>query len=158
MFFDDYDRFYRRRQQGRSQWEPSGDRNEISEPLKVAYLFAEKRTGHPADSIAFVPSKDVETAKQLLAELPAAELPSFFDYALAEARKTDFDVQTLGGIKQYLAGYIARREHRAAEKVREAARREEERQDAERQAYDASRRAQALDLFAKPSRTPSELR
>ena len=32
-------------------------------------------------------------------------------------------------------------------KVRETARREEERQDAERQAYDASRRAQALDLL-----------
>ena len=122
MFFSDYDRFYRRQQQGRSQWEPSGDRSEISEPLKVAYLFAEKRTGHPADSIAFVPSKDVETAKQLLSQLPPAELPAFIDYALAEARKTDFDVQTLGGIKQYLAGYIARSKQRAAEKVREAAR------------------------------------
>ena len=147
MFFTDYDRFYRR-QQGRSQWEPSGDRSEISEPLKVAYLFAEKRTGHPAASIAFVPSKDVETAKHLLAQLPAAELPAFIDYALAEARKTNFDVQTLGGIKQYLAGYIARSKQRAAEKVRENARREEERQDAERQAYETSRRAQALDLFA----------
>ena len=55
---------------------------------------------------------------------------------------------TLGGIKQYLAGYIARRKQRAAEKVREAARREEEKQDAERHAYEASRRAEALDLFA----------
>jgi len=157
MFFADYDRFYRR-QQGRSQWEPSGDRSEISEPLKLAYLFAEKRTGHPADSIAFVPSKDVETAKQLLAELPVAELPAFIDYALAEARKTNFDVQTLGGIKQYLAGYIARSKQRAAEKVREAARRGEDRQDAERQAYETSRRAQALDLFAKlPERDRSAI-
>ena len=90
----------------------------------------------------------METAKQLLAQLPAAELPAFIDYALAEARKTDFDVQTLGGIKQYVAGYIAWREQRATEKVRETARRETEKQDAERQAYDTSRRAQALDLFA----------
>ena len=90
----------------------------------------------------------METAKQLLAELPAVELPAFIDYALAEARKTDFDVQTLGGIKQYLAGYIARRTQRATEKVRETARMENERQDAERDAYQASRRAQALDLFA----------
>ena len=58
----------------------------------------------------------METAKQLLAELPATELPAFIDYALAEARKTDFDVQTLGGIKQYLAGYIARRKQRADRK------------------------------------------
>ena len=159
MFFGDYDRLYRRQQQARSQWEPSGDRSEISEPLKVAYLFAEKRTGHPAGSIAFVPSKDVETAKQLLAELPAAELPAFIDYALTEARKTNFDVQTLGGIKQYLAGYSARREQQATEKVREAARREEERRDSECQAYEAARRAQALDLFAslpKPDRAGIE--
>ena len=108
----------------------------------------EKRTGHPAGTIAFVPSKDVETAKQLLAQLPPAELPVFIDYALAEARKTDFDVQTLGGIKQYLAGYIARRNQRATEKVREASRSEEERQDAERHSYETSRRAQALDLSA----------
>jgi ATP-dependent DNA helicase RecG len=30
-------------------------------------LFTEKRTGHPTGSIAFVPSKDVETAKLILA-------------------------------------------------------------------------------------------
>ena len=54
MFFGDYDRFYRRQQQARSQWEPSGDRSEISEPLKVAYLFAEKRPGtRPTRSPSF---------------------------------------------------------------------------------------------------------
>lgn len=148
MFYDDYDRFYRRRQQGHTQWDPGTDRRDTSEPLKAAYLFAEKRTGQPAGSIAFVASKDVETAKQLLTELPAAELPAFFDYALAEARKTDFDVQTLGGVKQYLAGYLAVRQHQAAEKARGATRRQKEQQEAKQQAYDAFRRAQAADIFA----------
>jgi hypothetical protein len=123
MFFDDYHRFYRRRQEGRAQWDIGAERKEIGEPLKVAYLFAEKRTGPPVASIAFVPSKDVETAKQLLAELPADELPAFFDHALSEARKTDFDMQTLGGTKQYLPGYLAHKKQHAAEKVRDAARR-----------------------------------
>src|SRR3984893_12347937 len=58
-FFEDYERFYRRRQQGELQWAFHDDRQQVSEPLKVAYLFTEKRTGHPANSIAFVPSKDV---------------------------------------------------------------------------------------------------
>ncbi len=147
MFFGDYDRFYRRRQQVHTQWDYGAERKETSEPLKVAYLFAEKRTGRPVDSIAFVPSKDVETAKQLLAELPTDELPAFFDYALAEARKTDFDVQTLGGIKQYLPGYMARKKHHAAEKVRDAARQEKELRDTERQAYDTFRRSQAKDIL-----------
>jgi hypothetical protein len=78
----------------------------------VADLFAEKRTGHPADSATFVPSKDVETARQLLAELPFVEMSDFIGYALDAARRTNFDVQTLGGIKLYLAGYMARKKRR----------------------------------------------
>ena len=74
MFFEDYDRFYRNRGQGDLQFEFKAERREIGEPLRVAYLFAEKRTGQPVTSIAFVPSKDVETARQLLAELPFAEI------------------------------------------------------------------------------------
>jgi hypothetical protein len=149
MFFDDYDRFYRRRQQGRTQWGNAVEPKEVSEPLKVAYLFAEKRTGHPVASIAFVPSKDVETAKQLLAELPADELPAFFDYALAEARKTDFDVQTLGGVKQYVPGYMARKKQQAAERVRDTARQQQDRRDTERQTYDTFRRSQAIGVLER---------
>ena len=148
MFFDDYDRFYRRQQHGQSQWETRPEGHDSSEALKAAYLFAEKRTGHPASSFAFVPSKDVQTAKQLLAELPAVEMSAFFDYALAEARKTDFDVQTLGGIKQYLAGYMTLRKHRATEAVRQEAQRKQEHQEAEQQAYDSFRRSQALAILA----------
>jgi hypothetical protein len=62
------------------------DRRQISEPLKVAYIFTEKRTGHPADSIAFVPTKDVETAKLILTAIGFDEVPAFLDYALAEGR------------------------------------------------------------------------
>ena len=148
MFYDDYDRFYRRRQQGRARWDVDTDRQQVSDPLKAAYLFAEKRIGLPAGSVAFVPSKDVETAKQLLAELPAEEVPSFIDYALAEASKTNFDVQTLGGIKQYLAGYLSFRQRQAAEKVHEAARRQREQQEAAQHAYDTFRRAEAAQIFA----------
>jgi hypothetical protein len=49
-FFDDYDRFYRRRKQGELQWDFDADQREIGTPLQVAYLFTEKRTGQPAIS------------------------------------------------------------------------------------------------------------
>ena len=52
------------------------------EPLKLAYLFAEKRTGRPVASIAYVNSRDVETAKQLLTEISLDEAPAFLDFAL----------------------------------------------------------------------------
>jgi hypothetical protein len=64
--YGDYNRFYRHQQQGHTQWHQGVGRPDASEPLKVAYLFAERRSGHAASSIAFAPSKDVETAKQLL--------------------------------------------------------------------------------------------
>jgi hypothetical protein len=146
-FFEDYERFYRRRHQGELQWSANEDRQQIGEPLKVAYMFTEKRTGHPASSIAFVPSKDVETAKQVLAAICFDEVPAFLDYALAEARKTDFDIQSLGGVKQYLAGYLSFRQRRGAEKVRNAARKEAEQLEARTLAYDHFRRTQAVDLF-----------
>jgi hypothetical protein len=146
-FFEDYERFYRRRHQGELQWNANEDRQQIGEPLKVAYMFTEKRTGNPAASIAFVPSKDVETAKQLLAAICFDEVPAFLDYALAEARKTNFDVQSLGGVKQYLPGYLSFQHRRGAEKVRKAARKEAEQVEARTLAYDHFRRAQAVDLF-----------
>jgi hypothetical protein len=123
------------------------DRRDTSEPLKLAYLFVEKRTGQPAPSNAFIPTKDKETAKRLLAELPFEEMPAFIDYALAEARRTNFDVQTLGGIKHYLAGYMAFSSHKRATKAKEAAWKVQQRVEDERLAYDAYRRSQAIKLL-----------
>jgi hypothetical protein len=146
-FFDDYDRFYRRQKQGELQWGFDADQRDIGTPLQVAYLFTEKRTGQPAASIAYVSSGEVQTAKQLLAEISFEEMPAFLDYALAAAKRTDFDVQSLGGIKQYLASYKASRQTAAADGER--ARQEGARQKAEadRLAYDAHRRKQASRLF-----------
>jgi hypothetical protein len=147
VFFQDYDRFYRRRSQGELQWHFHADRKAINEPLKVAYLFAEKRIGQSAASIAFVPSKDVETAKQFLAKLPFDQIPAFIDYALAEARRTNFDVQTLGGIKQYLTGYLTFQAGQKAARAAQAAWKAKEKAEAERMAFDSYRRAQAVKLF-----------
>jgi len=46
--------------------------------------------------------------------VPFADIPDFLDYALAEAKKTHFEVQTLGGLKQYLSRYEERGTQRAA--------------------------------------------
>ena len=143
-FFADYDRFYRRhgREIARAESQP-GQRG-TGEPLKLAYLFAEKRTGHPVASVAYVNSKDVETAKQLLAEITLDEAPAFLDFALVAARETNFDVQTLGGLRQYLARYKARQAAQAGLRQQETARR---RAEDERIAYDRYRRQEATRLF-----------
>jgi hypothetical protein len=126
------------------QWEFRADEREIGEPLKLAYLFSEKRTGQPVASIAYVSSKDVETAKQFLTEITFEEAPTFLDFALAEAAKTNFDVQTLGGLRQYLAGFKAGESRRAVVHQRKAA---EQHREEDRLSYDAYRRKEVAAIF-----------
>jgi hypothetical protein len=147
-FFADYDRFYRHREQGSVQFDFNADRQQIAEPLKVAYLFVEKRNGRASAGIPYVPSKDVETAKYLLARLSFEDIPDFFDYALAEAKKTRFNVRTLGGLKQYLSGYVERSVEREAAKASRARREAEDRATQRRMDYDRFRRAAADRLFS----------
>src|ERR1700733_10661254 len=59
LFFEDYHRFYVNQSKADSQRSARVDRQEIGDPLKVAYLFIEKRSGRPANTIDFVPTKDV---------------------------------------------------------------------------------------------------
>jgi hypothetical protein len=147
-FLRDYERFYRGRHHGEVQFEFHNDRQDVSQPLKVAYLFLEKRTGRPVRDIPYVSSKEVETAKEMLRQVVFEHMPDFLDYALAEAKKTKFDVQTLGGLKQYLAGYG---EHRAGRAAREATVKIREMKDKEEAvgiAYDRYRRRSAEALFS----------
>ena len=146
-FFADYDRFYRHRRQGGLQFDFNGDQRQIAEPLKVAYLFQEKRTGQPLKLIPYVSSKEVETAKQILEQVSFAEIPAFLDYARAEAARTKFDVQSLGGVKQYLASYLASRDRRAASTAATAARQQRTADEALQAAYIGFRRSRAKAIF-----------
>lgn len=146
-FFRDYDRFYRNRQQGELQFEFRGDQREISEPLRVAQLFVTKRTGQPASQIASFSSKDVATARDILKVVPFAEIGDFLDYALAEANRTGFDMQTLGGVRQYLATYQAGKAAKRASKAREARMTQKHQAEAEKTAYEAYRRSEARRIF-----------
>ncbi|TQF37919.1 hypothetical protein UNPF46_17545 [Bradyrhizobium sp. UNPF46] len=147
-FITDYERFYRGRYQAEMQFEFQSDQYETAEPLKVAYMFLEKRTGQPTTAIPYVPSKDVETAKFLLTKVPFEEISRFLSYALAEADKTKFDVKSLGGLKQYLAGYLERRERRTTDTKAAQRAAAEKQAQAGRIEYSTYRRRAADKLFA----------
>ncbi len=151
VFFTDYDRFYRRRQSATVRVDFHDDRQGVAEPLKVAYLFMEKRTGQPVKDVPYVSSKEVQTARQLLAQVTFDEIPGFLDYALAQAKKTNYPVQTLGGIRQYVTDYLEVRERRTAAAAGQTARRAEEKANQERMDYERFRRTQADRLFASLS-------
>jgi len=148
-FKADYQTFYTRRSPGEVRFTFHDENREMGDPHRVAYLFMEKRTGRKPDATAYVSSKDVETAKELLAHLSMAQIPDFLDYALAEAGKTRFDLQTLGGVRQYLNGYQQSRERRTATKTAAEARQSEQRQTQLRMDYDQYRRTEAQRLFEK---------
>jgi hypothetical protein len=147
-FFQDYDRFYRHRNQGELQWDFQADRRDIAEPLRIGHLFTAKRTKQDVKQITFSSSSDVEAARQLLTHISFEEAPAFIDYALAQASSTKFDVQTLGGLKQYIPGYLASREALARAKAKADASSRQKAQEALQTAYDRFRRDQARDLYA----------
>lgn len=147
QFKVDYRTFYARRSTDEIKFTFHDESREMGEPHRVTYLFMEKRTGRKPDGTAFVSSKDVQTAKDLLSHLNMAQIPEFLDYALAEAGKTRFDLQTLGGVRQYLQGYLETLERRRSSKAAAEARRAEEHQTQLRLDYDQYRREEALRLF-----------
>lgn len=151
-FFADYDRFYRHRLQGEMQFQFAADRKEVAEPLKLAYAFLEKRDGQALSAIPYVPSKDVETARLLLEEFTFQEANRFIDFALREARRTKFDVRTLGGLKQYLDDYRDRRLKDEGATVAAAERRHKDEMEADQFAYQhyCNQRADEL-LMGLPS-------
>jgi hypothetical protein len=146
-FKADYQTFYTRRAPGEARFAFHDENRAIGDPHRVAYLFVEKRSGRKSDAAAYVSSKDVETAKELLAHLSLAQMSDFLDYALAEAGKTRFDLQTLGGVRQYLNEYTQTRERRTAATTAAQARQLEQRQNQLRLDYDQYRRTEAQRLF-----------
>ncbi len=149
-FFADYDRFYRSRRQGGLQFRFHDDRQQ-AEPVKVAYLFQERRSGQKLAGIPYVSSREVESAKALLADIPLEGISAFLDYALREAERTNFRVQSLGGVRQYVAPYLQERQRRQASDAAAAAQASKAEQDALQDAFARFRHEEIQAVFASLS-------
>jgi hypothetical protein len=147
-FFSDYERFYRNRNQGELQWSFDADRREIAEPLKLAYLFAAKLMGQPLAAVPYVSQKETESAKFILEQVAFEGAGNFLDYALAEAKRTKFQVKSLGGLKGYLPRYLAALEQRRTSRAANAKHEARIRQEAENTSYSQYRQQKANALFA----------
>jgi hypothetical protein len=147
-FFADYDRFYRHRAQGDLQFTFNEDRVAVAEPIKLAHLFREKRFGRSPGGTPWVSSKEVATARHILTQISFDDAASFIDHALTEAKKTRFDVQSLGGLRQYVESFLAERQKRAAHEAASHKRDAAERDEADQRAYGQFIRASADELFA----------
>jgi hypothetical protein len=147
-FVSDYSRFYSAAGRAGRQAEFTF-RDEVRdvESHRVAYLFIEKSTGLKPGANAYVSSRDVETAKELLALIPIGDIASFLDYAFAEAQKTRFQLQNLGGVRQYLNAFLASRQPRHQSPSSNAVLAAQERTAQARAQYDRYRSRQAQAVF-----------
>ena len=115
--------------------------------MRLAYLFEAKRSALPIGQISSAPSSAVEAARAILEQVPIEEAEAFLTFALASAKSTNFDVQSLGGLKQYVAPYRKSREHLAVARRAGIARKAKEQTEAEQIAYERFSRALAERIY-----------
>ncbi|KRQ09136.1 replication initiator protein A [Bradyrhizobium manausense] len=159
QFAADYKTFYASRAKAEFSIELNTDNQTIGEPLEVAYLFAEKITGKKRAGISYVPTREVETAKEILTVVPMERIDAFLDFALVQARRTNFEPQTLAGIRQYINPFLATGKRQAAETARknsQLAKEQEERLQADYGAYLRTTAAQVFDRLPDRERIPVE--
>ena len=151
-FFADYDRFYRRRERATVQFDFDADQQQIAEPLKVAYLFVEKRNGRANAGIPYVSSKDVETAKYLLQPGPVRATFRTFSITRSPRRRRPastcrpWAASSSTSPATRSAGSGAPPHAPTSRRARPRSRPPSERMD-----YDRFRRAAADRLFATPA-------
>lgn len=150
-FFDDYQRFYTAELPSRPlrvlPTIPTIPSPSTLPEAELAAYFYEKKYGTPAaGTIATLSPGDMEFAQALLKKHSPAECRSFVDFALSEARTTNFDVRTFRGLTQYHPAFLARCEDRVRKHAADEARRrqaEDEQRDADlMQQYEAFKRDQ----------------
>jgi hypothetical protein len=139
-FFEDYERFYNRQRQSEMQFTLAADKNAIQEPQEIVLHFQRQLNGDADTGIEFgFSEKETLFASSLLEKHGVEEVKAFIDYGLAEARKTNFDIRSLGGLKKYYAPYTQELAKKAKAKVRDIEDEKKRAEDRRRRAYEAYR-------------------
>ena len=93
----------------------------------VAYFYRRLYQTDTVDEAIFS-NKETAFAAALLENHSFEDLQAWVDFALAEARRTGFDIRSFGGIRQYAAAFEARRAHERQHHERETAQANERRE------------------------------
>lgn len=104
-FFEDYERYYTRRLQRELPFAYAVDANTIQRPQEmVLYFYRKLYETDEVDELGFT-ERETALAVSLLEKHNTKEVEAFIDYGLQEAKKTNFDIKTFGGIKKYYLPY-----------------------------------------------------
>jgi hypothetical protein len=143
-FFEDYQRFYGGQPQ--LPFAKAADEKNLHQPMRVVQYFYTKlyQTDELGDFI--LSDKDVAQAAKLLEKHPYEEVCGFIDYALAEAKKTAYDVKTFMGIQTYHPGFLAYRKTLLQAETQEKQRQEEARHRELEERYRTFRKQRLKEL------------
>ena len=146
-FFEDYDRFYSRRMQPELPFALITDENTIQKPQEIVLYFHQQlhRDADTGGEFGFS-EKETLFASSLLEKHSVEETKAFIDYGLAEARKTNFDIRSIGGLKKYYALYTKELREKAKIKAREIKDQRSKDNDRRRRAYEAYRATEITRL------------
>ena len=129
-FFVDYEHFYKRTKARVLQFQHSADRCEIQKPIELAAYFYKRLKGVDALETSIFSRKDTDFLRQLETQLGDENVRDLIDYAITEAPKTQFAMQTVHALKTYLPAWQAEKDKRAL--TRERNRIEEQKREQER--------------------------
>lgn len=140
-FFEDYERFYSRRMQAELPFTFAVDENTIQKPQEIVLYFHQQLNGPDAITEFGFSEKETAFAAYLLEKHTIEETKAFIAYGIAEAKKTNFEIRSIGGLKKYYASYVKVLREKAKEKAKdteERRTRENERRQSEYEAYRAT--------------------
>ncbi len=128
-FFVDYEHFYHRSKVRVLQFQHTSDQFQIQKPLELAAYFYKRLKGVDTLETNIFSAKDTDFLRDIEAQFGDEGVRDLIDYAVAEAPKTKFAMQTVHAIKQYIPAWQAEKDKRATVRERqrlEAAKRAEE--------------------------------
>lgn len=116
-FFDDYQAYYLEKQQPRLRFNQTASLRYIQQPLElVAYFHKLLDREHTTFQ-----EKETAYASELLEQHGFNEMRDLIEYAVGEARSTNFAMQVFGALKQYVPRWQADRKRRHMRQERQEA-------------------------------------
>ena len=138
-FFDDYERFYRRRMQSELPFTLAVDENTIQKPQEIVLYFHQQLDGTDAITEFGFSEKETAFAASLLEKHSEDQTKAFIDYGVAEAKKANFEIRSIGGLKKYYALYTKELREKAKVKARDLEDQKRQENDRRRDAYETYR-------------------
>jgi len=152
-FFRDYEQFYLQNIQPQFKFNQRSAEITIQQPLEVVSYFHRKLTGSSVVDISFISRKETELAAKLLDQFGKKAVEDLVNYAVAEAKRTDFNMKTFGAVKQYVTPWQQSQKSRAADSKKKDAQAKRVAVEALEDQYRRDRNAHVLALEGSLSET-----